>query len=543
MKRAKISVFALIIALLFTAVPMARSTADLYGENDLSGLDGEISKTIEYIKSSLDASDDPSLAAALAKGAGESTDWYTLALTRLSYPVDTDAYADALETKLYGGEISGAVERQRCALVLQALDRGERSGEILGDTAGKLGLMSLVFGLHLADNDAICDSVPAEELVERILELELDGGGWAIMGGYADIDTTAMTIQALSRHTDDSRVAEAVSRALAVIKEKQCKDGGFSSYGVENAESCAQIIIALCSLGPDFDSLPILPIYERLLSYRCEDGGFSHTDGGAPFQSATAQSLCALVSLKLLCSDVGGFYETHKKLPTSPSIEVPTTTTQVTTTRPTTTAPATSATNVNVNGEKDGISPKVIILAAVIVIAAVISLLLLLRGGHRRRDILIILAVAAVICALVMLVNFETVDEHFAPQTTDVVEKSVGEVTFSIRCDKLLSFGGELVPEDGVIIGRTTMSFYEGESVLDLLDRAARKSGVVIVERGGYVSSIAGLAEQSYGDLSGWVYFVNGSMPSVGCAEYYPKDGDTIEWHYTLDLGNDIDIK
>lgn len=540
MKRAKLPVLALLIALLFTAVPMARSTAAFYGESTPSGLDGEISKTVEYIKSSLGTADDSTLAKVLADGAGAGCDWYALALKRLSYPVDMAAYADALEAKLCGGEITGAVERQRCALILMALGRGEIADEILGETAGKLGLMSLVFALHLADGGAKCDTVDAGYLVERILELELEGGGWAIMGKYADIDTTAMTLQALSRHEDDTRVADVISRALAIMEKKQCEDGGFSSYGVENAESCAQVIIALCSLGAEIDTLPITPIYERILSYRCEGGGFSHTEGGEPSTSATAQSLCALVSLKLFYSNVGGFYEIHKKLPATPSVELPTTTTSKsdTTARPTTTAPVTSTSDAD--GESDGVSPKVIILAAVIASAAVISVVLLFRGKHRRRDVLLVWLAAAIVCAATMLVKFETVDEHFAPQTTENAEKQIGEVTFSIRCDKLLSFDDELIPEDGAIIDRLTISLYEGESVLDLLDRAARESGVLIVERGGYVSSIAGLAEQAFGDLSGWVYFVNGSMPSVGGGEYRPHDGDVIEWHYTLDLGNDI---
>ena len=56
-----------------------------------------------------------------------------------------------------------------------------------------------------------------------------------------------------------------------------------------------------------------------------------------------------------------------------------------------------------------------------------------------------------------------------------------------------------------------------------------------------YMSGINYIYELAYGDLSGWVYLVNGERPSVGCDAYKLSDGDVIEWHYSLELGNDID--
>ena len=55
-----------------------------------------------------------------------------------------------------------------------------------------------------------------------------------------------------------------------------------------------------------------------------------------------------------------------------------------------------------------------------------------------------------------------------------------------------------------------------------------------------YIAGINYLYEFDFGDLSGWIYHVNGSAPSVGCGEYILKDGDRIEWLYTCDLGNDL---
>lgn len=524
-------VIAVCLAVLIAAVPMARSTAVACNEDDL---DREISKTIEYIKNSLGANTDAELAASLAEGAGAGGDWYAFALARLGYPIDLCEYADALEKKLASDEISGTVERQRCALILCALGRSYDYANLLDETVGKLGLMSLVFGLHIADNSSLASS----EIIGQIVSSELDGGGWAIIGQYADIDTTAMTLQALARHRELPEIRDAIDRALAKMSEKQCQSGGFSSYGTENAESVAQVIIALCSLGldPDFaDSF--VPMLDELLSYRVSDGGFSHTKGGTVSVSTTSQALCALVSIKLFRSNVGGFYELDKKLASAP----PSTTQGETTQSPITTTVMTANTTDNSGDEgQRSLDLDLKIIATVVIIAAAIlvSIILFLKSGRRRRDILIVLIVAAAACAAVNLIKIESVDGHFSPITTAEPTTVQGSITFSVRCDAIKDIDG--IPSDGVVIEMMSLSFGKGESVFDLLDKAARISHVTIVEKGGYVSSIANISEQSYGDLSGWVYFVNGRMPSVGCREYFPKDGDVIEWHYTKDLGKDI---
>lgn len=523
-------VIAVCLAVLIAAVPMARSTAVTCDEGDL---DREISKTIEYIQSSLGADTDADLAASLAEGAGAGCDWYAFALSRLGYPIDLCAYADALEKKLASDEISGAVERQRCALILCALGRPYDYAKVLDETVGKLGLMSLVFGLHIADNS----SVAASEIIGQVLSSELDGGGWAIIGQYADIDTTAMTLQALARHRELPDVRDAIDRALAKMSEKQCQSGGFSSYGTENAESTAQVIIALCSLGLDPDSTDSFkPMLNELLSYRSSDGGFSHTRGGVSSVSATSQALCALASMKLLCLNVGGFYELDKKFTPTP----PSTTWGVTTQPPITTTVTANTTDNSDDKEQRSFDFDFKIIATIVIIAAavLVSLILFLKSGRRRRDILIVLIVAAVVCVAVNLIKIESVDGHFSPSTTAGQTTEQGSVTLSVRCDMIKDVDG--IPSDGVVIETMGLSFSKGESVFDLLDRAARMSRVTIVEKGGYISSIANISEQSHGDLSGWVYFVNGSMPSVGCREYFPKDGDVIEWHYTKDLGKDI---
>ena len=55
-----------------------------------------------------------------------------------------------------------------------------------------------------------------------------------------------------------------------------------------------------------------------------------------------------------------------------------------------------------------------------------------------------------------------------------------------------------------------------------------------------YIEGIHNLYEFDVGELSGWMYSVNGWYPNYGCSRYALKDGDVVEWRYTCDLGFDV---
>ena len=52
---------------------------------------------------------------------------------------------------------------------------------------------------------------------------------------------------------------------------------------------------------------------------------------------------------------------------------------------------------------------------------------------------------------------------------------------------------------------------------------------------------IGNIYEFDFGNLSGWIYSVNGARMSVGVDQYVLKDGDRVELHYTLELGKDLE--
>lgn len=102
------------------------------------------------------------------------------------------------------------------------------------------------------------------------------------------------------------------------------------------------------------------------------------------------------------------------------------------------------------------------------------------------------------------------------------------------------------MPEDGVIFSEKKVVFYEGESVFDLLLREMRKNKIHLefvntpIYDSAYIEGIANIYEFDCGELSGWMYKVNGWFPECGCSRYQINEGDKIEWIYTCDLGRDI---
>ena len=143
------------------------------------------------------------------------------------------------------------------------------------------------------------------------------------------------------------------------------------------------------------------------------------------------------------------------------------------------------------------------------------------------------------------------------PQPVEPQDVTVSDTeytcTLSISCATILDNmelcnkeKRELVPEDGWILEPMTVTFYEGESVFNILQRTCKQQKIHMefentpVYNSAYVEGIHNLYEFDVGNLSGWMYRVNGWFPNYGCSRYQLKDGDVIEWVYTCDLGDDV---
>lgn len=123
----------------------------------------------------------------------------------------------------------------------------------------------------------------------------------------------------------------------------------------------------------------------------------------------------------------------------------------------------------------------------------------------------------------------------------------------SIRCDTVLNNLDKLdkekqsiVPSDGVILPATEVSFHQGDSAFDALYKIVRDKKIHMefsdspMYNAVYIEGISNLYEFDCGELSGWMYSVNGYFPNYGISLYELKDGDVLELMYTCDLGDDV---
>ena len=261
------------------------------------------------------------------------SEWLVIALARSGRDVP-DSYYDSVVKAVQDadGVLSDRkfTEYSRTILALTAI--GKDPTNVGGyDLLSKLadmddvtfqGLNGAIFALIALDSNkydvpAVADGgkqVTRDGLVAYILEQQLSDGGWALSGDSADPDMTAMALQALAAYrTGDKAVQSAVDKALKTLSDMQHSDGGYSSWGTLNSESCAQVIIALTALGidPAKDSRFAkngLTVLDALLSFAA-DGGFRHTADGERNDMATEQALCALTAYARLLDGKTALYD------------------------------------------------------------------------------------------------------------------------------------------------------------------------------------------------------------------------------------------
>lgn len=143
-----------------------------------------------------------------------------------------------------------------------------------------------------------------------------------------------------------------------------------------------------------------------------------------------------------------------------------------------------------------------------------------------------------------------------APLTTTeppTTEPPTPQCTISVSCVTVLSHMDDLkagkeaiIPANGWMLGAVNVELQEGDTVFDILQRVTREYGIALefsispLYNTAYIEGIGNLYERDCGTGSGWLYAVNGSIPSVGCSDYTVSDGDSIAWLYTCEMGADL---
>lgn len=446
---------------------------------------------------------------------GAGGEWYVIGLVQ-SGERNLAAAHTALINYLESHTVRAASTRQKLALTLLALGGDHAFVEkTLADSIGKQGLMSWVWGLHLLNNGCKSPAYMADDCIKTLLDLRKADGGWAITGNQADADATAMVLQALAPHREQAEVAVVIEAALTLLSSMQAERGGFSSYGVENAESAAQVIIALCALqiDPLTDARFIkngFTAFDAMNACRLADGSYSHEADGVYSESATAQAFLAYAAHERFKAGQGSLYLLDAN---AASVEV-----------------------------KPAMGYRPVAAAVIGGIALTACIVFLLLGKRHPKNFLAIAMLAAGLIGAVYATDFQSAENYYAGNRTKT--DAIGDVTLTIRCDKVTGKAAH-IPQTGLILPETSLPIAGGDTVYTVLTDAARAHGIHLEASGAqglmYVHGIGNIYEFDFGDLSGWLYSVNGETFSVGCAQYVLKPGDHVEWRYTLELGKDIE--
>lgn len=252
-------------------------------------------------------------------------EWMILGLARSGVDVPGGFYDDYFERLAeYTAEQGGVLhtrkytEYSRVVLAVTAIGRDPRDVggfdllQPLADFDQTVfqGINGAIFALLALDSGAYeIPQCPAgttqatrELYVSFILDRECPGGGWALSGQEADVDITAMALQALAKYRDQNKVQSAVERGVSTLSQLQQDDGGFLAYDSESSESIAQVLVALTELGLDTEGEAFVKngvtLKEKLLQYRQDDGSFRHVLDEEADLMATEQAFYALVALE-----------------------------------------------------------------------------------------------------------------------------------------------------------------------------------------------------------------------------------------------------
>lgn len=468
------------------------------------------------------------LSTGLVPSAGRGGDWLVIYMKESGIEADYGQYNDALDEYLISAKELSATDYERIGLVKACLGQDK---EYIVDTVrnhtGQSGIMSIIYGLMLACSNNYVDDAVLTEIADSLTSLQLEDGGWNLTGQYSDADVTAMALQALAPLYDKG-YGENIEKAVARLSELQENNGGYASYGVDNSESTAQVLMALCALDIDFrnDTRFIKngeSVYDALITYITEEGGFSHTQGGPADSMATVQALGALVCAEKY-ENTGRFLYDFTSGDTLEDIDEGDS------------APNGQAeeneTGTEIPDEEtlphtgNGISGRHIkhIFMGIILSAAAVIILVM---AFRKRLTLIKAIVTGAVCAALMTIvgfsSFETVSEHYN------VRNEQGSTETYITVTGI----------NGIIAPRTQVYIETGDTAFDQLLRLAGDRRINIDYSGSaalgtiYVRSIDGLAEFDYGSLSGWTYYVNGKMPEVSCSQYELEPDDEVRWIYS----------
>ncbi|MGN0596071.1 MAG: DUF4430 domain-containing protein [Ruminiclostridium sp.] len=556
------AVFAALFIIVFTlAAPVSAESSTLSAAE----------KAVLWVKAQYGTKgDSPLINSAFCENAGKPEgDWYVIALKKLGLEDNYGDYLSALTDYISGKYAEGTenslnpTDYYRMIIAIKACggDPCNVGGtDLVADrifcleNPAKQGINGWIWALIALDSGDYPQPDDAlntkEKIIDEILAKQLPDGGFAMTGTKADPDVTAMALQALAPYyykEGFENVTAAIEKAVDCLSKIQLQNGGYSSWGVENSESASQVVISLCSLGispEDSGFTKDKSLFAELLSYQLSDGGFAHIKGDEKGADITArQALLALTAVQLLekgerlydfSADGTAESGTDNSDGTANNAEISDET----------------AARISENITPDYRPIIAVCVSAVLLIAlaAVIGVSVKKQLGKRSilTGIIVIMVLGFISGWLIYGVKYQSVEDYYLEHIDDITEDSE-TVFLSINCSTVLDNlesldkGLERYVGNGEILPKTEYVLREKDTAYDLLLRAVRYNKIQLEHKeNGYIMGINYLYEFSCGELSGWMYRVNGEFPTVSCADYVLSDGDYVEWVYTCDLGRDV---
>lgn len=383
-----------------------------------------------------------------------------------------------------------------------------------------------------------------DKLRKSALAQAIEDGGWGyVYNGvtYFDVDATSFVIQALAPYYYDvdgfQNITEAIDKAVnAVGNNVQFNDSGaVTGYDGPSTESTAQLILALAAMGEDpKDNFPGKDLTKGLMSTADGSGkGFQYsgalnatsTEQGfrgliaiANAQSGTKYNLYDFDTENLIAAKDDSWAQnaavSFKTIPEKATVVVKSGETEVavnTAHNAYDLAAGEYSYTVSCSGYQTKTGSFTVTEAE--------------AAGHARKTI-----------------HVSLVSSGSGSGSSDTKNYTVTVRVMVPPADqsKRYTYKHDSRSYTNLLTTTGKVTVTAGSSVRDAFVTALDRDKIGYTEQSnGYFPTIGGWSEFDRGEKSGWMYLVNGSMPSVAAQDYELTGNATVVWFYTDDYSND----
>ncbi len=387
--------------------------------------------------------------------------------------------------------------------------------------------------------------VTREWLIDYILDSQLEGGGWKIQGQTAD-DMTPMAVQALAPYYNSNEaVKAAIDKALAIME-------GMVENG--SPETLAQIIVARSTLGLDSEE-----IVNKMLAFALEDGSFKKAPSAETAnQMSTEQAFYAMVAYSRFLNEKTALYDmSDVTIEESAGQDKPVERITLSdselslkigeTYKITALVSPADAANRTVSWQSSDAKVASVDSDGVITAIAEGAVMITATAGEKSASCIVTVTEAG---GSGPKLEFGLTEEEI-----------IGYVTVSFgdsgvrKSEELSTIEPAFRSPLGTIIGATRVPFKKDDTIASVTLRLLREKGFSASYQGNeysgfYLKAIGSFSAKgryysSFGEFdagrdSGWMITWNGWFIDQGASAFKVKDGDSVSWQYTCQLGADI---